>query len=166
MADLGVTARSQSSGGFIPDTDPLGCFGSQQSLRIRIDRDKLQILHSLLDHAINRIASRPADADNLNSCKTFTVILIIVFHFFLFFPLLTIPLHSILTSDDLLRTLSYSFHGIKNFSSGRFCPSLSRQKISCKFFDFIHRVADIFLLRLPSHRFLHHHRPVKQPDTR
>ena len=65
-ADLRVRSRTQSPRDLAADVDLHVGIAHQQGLRIGVDRDELDAPQSGVDHAIHRIGSPAADADDLD----------------------------------------------------------------------------------------------------
>jgi hypothetical protein len=65
-ADVRVRAGAEPSGQFPADVELDIGVAHQQGLRVGIDRDELDALEPLFDHAIDGVNAAPADSDDLD----------------------------------------------------------------------------------------------------
>ena len=66
-SDIGVGARAETSGELAPDVELDVGVAHEQRLRVSIDRDELDALESLFDHAIDGVDAATADSDDLDN---------------------------------------------------------------------------------------------------
>ena len=66
-SDVGVGARAQSPGELAADVELDVGVAHEQRLGVRVDRDELDALESLFDHAIDGVDAATADSDDLDN---------------------------------------------------------------------------------------------------
>ena len=67
VTDIGVSACAQSPGEFAADIELDVGVAHEQRLRVSVDRDELDALESLFDHAIDGVDAATADSDDLDN---------------------------------------------------------------------------------------------------
>ncbi len=65
-ADLGIGTCAESAGQLATHVELDVCVTHQQGLSVGVDRDELDSLESLFDHAVDRVHAAAADADDLD----------------------------------------------------------------------------------------------------
>ena len=63
----GIAAGAESAGQLVADAHTGGGIGEEERLRVRIDRNKFHPLNSFGDHAVDRVGTAAADADDLDT---------------------------------------------------------------------------------------------------
>ena len=69
-AHFGISTRAETLGKSGPDLDLVFRLGQQEDLLVRIDGDIARALDARLDHTVDRVVARAADADDFYPCNT------------------------------------------------------------------------------------------------
>ena len=69
LADLGVSARTETAGELTTDLELYVSVTHQQRLRVGVDGDELDAFEAALDHPVDRVHAATTDADDLDDSQ-------------------------------------------------------------------------------------------------